>query len=309
MLRMTDGSARKPPLTPALSPQAGRARNPRGEPKPAGLTRGGKAGGGQGRVGTAALYRLLAWLSPGFPIGAFSYSHGLEAAVAGGAVKDRASLQGWIGAIVAQGSGRMDADILRDAHRATIADDVEALRAVNRRGLAFRATAELALETTAQGEAFLATCRAAWPDPFLELWAEAGVGSPHPPIADATGPTLSRTAGEGADARATTRGEAGEGKCHPAAFGAATARAGIALGDSLVGYLQAMAANLVSAGLRLAIIGQTDGQRILAALEPVIAEAAAQAISRDKADFGSATFAADLASMTHETQYSRLFRS
>ena len=64
--------------------------------------------------------------------------------------------------------------------------------------------------------------------------------------------------------------------CHPAAVGAATARAGIALGDALVGYLQAFAANLVSAGLRLGIIGQTDGQRILAALEPVVIAAAAE---------------------------------
>ncbi len=70
-----------------------------------------------------------------------------------------------------------------------------------------------------------------------------------------------------------------------------------------------MAANLTSAGLRLGIIGQTDGQRILAALEPVVVEAAAAAIARDRAEFGSATFAVDLASMAHETQYTRLFRS
>ncbi len=71
-----------------------------------------------------------------------------------------------------------------------------------------------------------------------------------------------------------------------------------------------MAANLVSAGLRLGIIGQTDGQRILAALEPVIVAAAATgAVSRGPEAFGSATFAVDLASMAHETQYTRLFRS
>ena len=112
-------------------------------------------------AGTAgwALYRLLAWLSPAFPIGAFSYSHGLEAAVESGAVRDRASLQSWIAAIVTEGSGRIDADILRDAHRAASAGDLLVLTAVNQRGLAYRATAELALESRAQGEAFLATCR------------------------------------------------------------------------------------------------------------------------------------------------------
>jgi len=73
--------------------------------------------------------------------------------------------------------------------------------------------------------------------------------------------------------------------------------------------LQALASNLVSAGLRLGIVGQTDGQRILAALEPVIGAAVAGALTRDPDAFGSATFAVELASMDHETQYSRLFRS
>src|SRR5207253_2677807 len=114
----------------------------------------------------AGLYRLLAWLSPGFPIGAFSYSHGLEAAIDQGVVRDRQTLQHWIGAVVSVGGGRMDADTLRDAHRAASAADVDALGIVNRRGLAFRATSEMALETAAQGEAFLRTCRAAWPSAF-----------------------------------------------------------------------------------------------------------------------------------------------
>jgi urease accessory protein len=97
--------------------------------------------------------------------------------------------------------------------------------------------------------------------------------------------------------------------CYPAAVGAAMARAGIPLDWALLGYLQAMAANLVSVGLRLGIIGQSDGQRILAALEPVIAETVASSPSRDPDAFGSATFAVELASMSHETQYTRLFRS
>src|SRR5712671_3913662 len=110
-----------------------------------------------------ALYRLLAWLSPSFPVGAFSYSHGLEAAAASGAVHDRASLQAWIAAIVTQGSGRIDADILCKAYRAARAGDEAGIDVANRRGLAFRATAELALEAAQQGEAFLNTCLAAWP--------------------------------------------------------------------------------------------------------------------------------------------------
>jgi urease accessory protein len=237
-------------------------------PVPAPLERGSNSG----------LYRLLAWLSPGFPIGSFAFSHGLEAAAASGAVRDRDSLQLWLSAILASGGGRVDADILRDAHRASSAGDIRALTDANRRGVAFRGTAETRLETTAQGEAFLATCRAAWPNPVLDCWAE----------------------------RISERGEA---VCYAAAVGAATAQAGIALDCALLGYLLALAANLVSAGLRLGIIGQTDGQRILAALEPVIAAAVSGALTRDRTSFGSATFAVELASMAHETQYTRLFRS
>ena len=222
--------------------------------------------------GSPGLYRLLAWLSPGFPIGSFSYSHGLEAAVAGGTVHDRASLETWTAAIVVYGSGRMDADILRDSYRAARAGDRAALDTANQRGVAFRATAELALEATQPGEAFLATCRAAWPEPFIDGWPA-------------------------------------DGACYSVVFGALAARAGIALADALVGYLQALAANLVSAGLRLGIIGQTDGQRILSALEPMVSGATAAAMTRDPGDFGAATFAVDLASMMHETQYTRLFRS
>jgi urease accessory protein len=219
----------------------------------------------------AALYRLLSWFSPMFPIGAFSYSHGLESAVASGSVHDRDTLQGWIAAVLAHGFGRIDADILRDAHRAATVADMDAFDAANRRGLAFRPTAELALESAAQGEAFLATCRASWPDLRFYRWA---------------GPV-----------------------CYAAAVGAATGCAGIPLGCALTAYLQAMAANLVSAGLRLGLVGQTDGQRILAALEPIVGAAAASALTRDPGAFGGAAFAADLASMAHETQYTRLFRS
>src|ERR1700750_2635042 len=98
-----------------------------------------------------ALYRLLAWLSPAFPVGGFSYSHGLEAAVDGGRVGGMASLEPWVAAVLRHGAGRIDADIGRDAHRAALAADPNRLLAVNTRALAYRGTAELALEASAQG--------------------------------------------------------------------------------------------------------------------------------------------------------------
>ena len=61
--------------------------------------------------------------------------------------------------------------------------------------------------------------------------------------------------------------------------------------------------------MRLVPLGQSDGQRVLAALEPVVAAAAQRALATSLDDVGSATFRADIASMKHETQYTRLFRS
>jgi urease accessory protein len=232
-------------------------------------------------MSTEGLYRLLAWSSPSFPTGAFSYSHGLEVVAADGGVHDRATLESWIRAVVVHGSGRVDADILRDAWCAGADGDDSALAEANRRGRAYRATAELALESGQQGAAFMAAYEAAWVNPH-----------PNPPP----------QAGEG-------RGGGMSGTCHAAVFGAAAARAGIASADALTAYLSAFAGNLMSAGLRLGIVGQTDGQRILAALEPAITAAVTACLAREMQDFGAATFAVDLASVTHETQYSRLFRS
>jgi urease accessory protein len=268
----------------------------------------------------AALYRLLAWLSPSFPVGAFSYSHGLEAAAAAGLVHDRATLQGWIAAIVAQGSGRIDADILCQAYRAALAGDEPGIDLANRRGVAFRATAELALEAAQQGEAFLAAWQAAWAAPHpgpLPAGGEREGSAPSqvltPLLASEEMEDVARDSPSVPSPRKRGEGQGegpfGDAACLSAAFGVAAARAGIALDDAVLGYLQAFAANLMSAGLRLGLVGQTDGQRILAALEPVVARAAAAAIDRDPADFGAATFAVDLGSMAHETQYSRLFRS
>ncbi len=250
---------------------------------------------------TAGLYRLLAWASPAFPTGGFSYSHGLEAAAADGAVHDRATLESWIRATITYGSGRVDADILRDAWRAASADDDVALAVVSRRGIAYRATAELALESSQQGAAFLAAYQAAWvaphpnPLPASGERERDGAKIPRPVYGKREGPAA--------------KPWEGEWHCHAAVFGAAAARAGVGPNDALTAYLHAFAGNLMSAGLRLGIIGQSDGQRILAALEPAVAAAVAACLARDAQDFGSATFALDLASMAHETQYTRLFRS
>jgi urease accessory protein len=250
-------------------------------------------------MSTEGLYRLLAWSSPAFPTGAFSYSHGLEAAADDGAVHDRATLESWIRAVVVHGSGRVDADILRDAWSAAAEDAAAAIAEANARGVAYRATAELALESAQQGAAFHAAY-GAWaaphPNPLPVDGERERAATPRPASGEREGPTPRAWEGEGQVS-------------HPAIFGTAAARAGIGLNDALTAYLHAFAANLMSAGLRLGIVGQSDGQRILAALEPAITMAVAACLAREMQDFGAATFAVDLASMAHETQYSRLFRS
>ena len=222
---------------------------------------------------SAALYRLMAWLSPAYPTGGFSYSHGLEFAVEAGLVSGPPSLVDWVGHIVKDGAGRVDAMLFRAAYEA--ADDPAALDDLADLAAAFRGTAETALESGQQGAAFLATTRLAWPASRLEAFA-------------------------------LRRGQA------PVALPIAVALAcagRVPLEPALLAYLQAFAANLVSAGVRLIPIGQSDGQRALAALEPAVAAAAAAALATPLGEIGASAAMVDWCSIRHETQYTRLFRS
>lgn len=223
----------------------------------------------------AALYRLMAWLSPAYPVGAFSYSAGLEWAVEAGDVAGAESLQGWISALLRHGSLACDAGLLAHAHRAAEDDDAAALVAVAELANALASSRERHLETTAQGAAFLAATRAAWPCAALDRLAAVPDG------------TLT----------------------YPVAVGVAAAGHGVARAAALSAFLHASAGSLISAGVRLVPLGQTDGQRILAALEPAVAETATRAAAVALDEVGGAAFRADIAGMRHETQYTRLFRT
>jgi len=221
----------------------------------------------------AALYRLMAWLSPAFPVGAFSYSSGIEWAVEAGDIKDAETLKAWLGVMLSEGGGFCDAVLFAHAHRAT-ADD-KALRAVAELAAAFAPSKERHLETTAQGNAFVEATRAAWGCNAIERLKTIWDG----PVA------------------------------YPVAVAVAASGHGIALEPALAAYLQAVAANWVSAGVRLIPLGQSDGQRVLAALEPAVGSTVQRALASKLDDIGSSAFRADLASARHETQYTRLFRS
>jgi urease accessory protein len=223
----------------------------------------------------AALYRLMAWLSPAYPVGAFSFSGGLEWAVEAGDVTDAQTLRQWLAVVIGDGGTFCDAVLFARAYAAAAAPDAAALRPVAEFAAAWAPSRERLLETTAQGAAFVEATAAAWPCEALTRLRKLWDG----PIA------------------------------YPVAVAAASAGHGIPLTPALNAFLHAVAANLISAGIRLVPLGQTDGQRVLAALEPVIAAAVqrARAVSLD--ELGSAALRADLASMHHETQYTRLFRS
>jgi urease accessory protein len=217
----------------------------------------------------------MAWLSPSFPVGAFSYSSGLEWAVEAGDIRDAATLTDWLSLMMSDGAGCCDAVLFVHAHRAVMADDARALHAVAELAAAFSPSRERHLETTAQGRAFIEATRAAWPCDAIELLAVAWDG----PVA------------------------------YPVAVGTVCAGHGIAADMALPAFLHAVAANWISAGVRLIPLGQTDGQRVLAAMEQVIAVTAARSLTASLDDIGGAALRADLASMRHETQYTRLFRS
>ena len=224
---------------------------------------------------SAALYRLMAWLSPSYPVGAFSYSSGIEWAVEAGDIKDAETLRRWLAVVVGEGGAFCDAVFFVHAHRSLADTHNDALRAVGELAAAFAPSKERHLETTAQGAAFIAATKAAWPCDALDRLAAAWAG----PVA------------------------------YPVAVGVTAAGHGIALEAALHAYLHAVTANLISAGVRLIPLGQSDGQRVLAALEPVVEAAATRALTTPLGEVGSAAFRADLASLLHETQYTRLFRS
>src|SRR5258706_13271430 len=106
------------------------------------------------------LFQLMAWLSPSFPVGSFSYSHGLEAAIERGAINDRATLEAWIGGILKFGARATDALLFRAAHAA---GSDKAIARVIERADAWRGTPEPAHESAAQRHAFPAPAHAACP--------------------------------------------------------------------------------------------------------------------------------------------------
>jgi len=226
----------------------------------------------------ARLYRLMAWLSPAFPTGGFSYSHGLEYAVEAGLADNRDRALTWVEGVLRFGAGRLDAGLFALAWRAVERGDDEGFLEVAELAAALRGTSELKLEAGAQGKAFLLAVETGWPSKRVAALGKA-------------------MAGRGIDASL------------PVSVAMAAAAHGLMLGQTLQAYVQAFAANLVSAAVRLVPLGQSDGLRLLAALEPATRAAVSSGLAATLDDLGAAAPMVDWCSMRHETQYTRLFRS
>jgi urease accessory protein len=220
-------------------------------------------------LAAVALIRLQNWLSPSFPVGSFSYSHGLESAVDAGLANDEASLKDWLFALVSFGSGWNDAVLFAEAwRRACPEGDLGELAEL---GVALAGSLERHTEMTLQGAAFISAARNGWPHPVLERLSE-----PCP---------------------------------YAVAVGALAGAHGLPLEPALAAFLQAFVANLTQAAIRLGVTGQNGAVTIVASLESVVIDTARCAAASGPDDLGSATVLSEIMSMRHETHYSRLFRT
>ena len=219
---------------------------------------------------TTSTLRLLTWLSPAFPTGAFAYSHGVEWAVQSNDITNGPTLQSWLETLLHHGSARTDAILLRHAHRA--ANDLETLAHLTELALATAPAAERRAETIHQGNAFLAAARPWHPTTLQALAEQTDIP-------------------------------------YPIAVGAMTGANNIPEDTAAAALLHAFAANLISAAVRIIPLGQSTGLSVLAALEPTILAVTEETKTATLDDLGGACWRADLAAMHHETQYTRLFRS
>lgn len=225
----------------------------------------------------AALLRLLTWLSPAFPIGAFSYSHGLETAIATGSLHDRETVQTWLLDLIERGSGWSDSLLLAHAWRCDD-DSLQDLLSLNEFALALAPSAERLSETSQLGDAFYKASKA-WPIALHETLDAALEKTDSPAIA------------------------------LPIIIGAIARAHAIPLSVILPAASHAFLSNLISVAIRLVPLGQSDGLALQAALEAPILSASKRAATASLDDIGTACLQSDIAAMNHETLTTRIFRS
>jgi len=221
-------------------------------------------------VSDIALTRLLQLASPALPVGAYSYSQGLEAAAEAGIVRDAASARRWIEDVLELSIARMEAPVLLRLCEAWRAGDIVTAARWNALFLASRESAELRAESAQMGYSLVRL--------LAELGEDGGPG-------------------------------AWDEVSFPAAFAYAVVRWNIEPAAALVAYIWTWAENQVMAALKSVPLGQTDGQKVLLALGARLPEVAAHAAKLDDDDLSNFAPGLALLSARHENQYSRLFRS
>jgi len=222
------------------------------------------------------LARLLQLASPALPVGAYTYSQGLEWAVESGVIRDETSAGRWIADLLAHGIGRYEAPLVVALMRAWTAADSAEIARLNTEFLASRESAELRAETAQMGFSL------------------------HRLVRDLRDPAL-------ADVETTL---AGLGEiAFPTGWAGIAATWRIDREAALTAYLWAWAENQVMAALKAVPLGQASGQRLLAELGGRLPEIAALALKLPEGEWSNFTPAFAIACARHETQYSRLFRS
>jgi urease accessory protein len=231
-------------------------------------------------MSASQLLRLLQLASSTLPVGAYSYSEGLEALAQAGQLNDTAALEHWLTQELRYGAIRVEAAVMLRSHRAAQIPDTAALTNWNRWFTAARDTAELRAQSLQMGRS------------LIRLWQDL---SPSDPLEVPFSPLPESLIAEG---------------CNFAiAFGYVAAAWQIEEKSALLGYLHSWATNLVSAGIKLIPLGQTAGQGLLLELHQPIEQAAHEIMTLADDDLASCSWGLSLASMAHETLYSRLFRS
>lgn len=221
------------------------------------------------------LIGLMRLASPALPVGGFSYSEALEAAVDSGRVGDADSARGWLLDQLHLGVERCDLPLVAAAHDAWSRDDFARVDALNAWANAVRETRELLLQTQQMGRSLVEWLRQRAP----------------------------------ADAAVTRAAALQPAPAWPVVFALAATRAGAPVHDGLVAFALGWAENMVQAAIRAVPLGQNAGQRVLDALAAAVPDAVARALAADPDDRQAFSPMLAILSAQHETQYSRLFRS
>lgn len=222
------------------------------------------------------LARLLQLASPALPVGAYTYSQGLEWAVESGIVRDEATAGRWIADLLDHGIGQFEAPLVAALMAAWAAGDIAEVECLNAEFLASRESAELRAETVQMGFSLRRLLRDLRDDRLADV---AHAVEALPEVA------------------------------FPTVWAGVAAVWGIDAPSALTAYLWSWAENQVMAALKAVPLGQAAGQRLLADLGKRLPAVAANAENRPKSTWSNFTPAFAIACARHETQYSRLFRS